>query len=168
MLSHALRLGLFLVATGLSLPVGASAAVPAKKPNVILIVVDDLRPELGCYGVKEVVSPNFDRLAGKGIICQNAYAQYPVCNPSRSSLLSGLRPDETGIVSNDVKFRSKLPNLVTLPQLFRQNGYHTIGIGKIFHQGEDASGNRALFQDRKSWDSFFDARQHRLVAGRSG
>jgi arylsulfatase A-like enzyme len=104
----------------------ATIASPAK-PIVILIVVDDLRPELHCHGVAEVVSPNFDRLAKKGMLCHNAYAQYPVCNPSRSSFLSGLRPDETGIVSNNVPFRAKLPDLVALPELFSRNGQSAEG-----------------------------------------
>ncbi|MCU0750313.1 MAG: sulfatase-like hydrolase/transferase, partial [Akkermansiaceae bacterium] len=98
-----------------------AAVQPAIPMNVLFIVVDDLRPELGCYGVDEVVSPHIDRLAKKGMLCHNAYAQYPVCNPSRSSFLSGKRPDEIGITSNTLPFRKVLPNLVSLPQLFRQN-----------------------------------------------
>ncbi len=108
-----MRLLIPLLAAGLLLPCSA-----APRPNFLFIVADDLRPELGCYGAAEVKSPHIDRLAKRGKLCHNAYAQYPVCNPSRSSFLSGLRPDQTGIVSNDVKFRSKLPDLVTLPQLF--------------------------------------------------
>ncbi len=127
--------------------------------NVLFIVVDDLRPELGCYGAEGVISPNFDRLAKMGMLCNNAYAQYPVCNPSRSSFLSGLRPDESGIVSNGVPFRTKLPDTVSLPQLFRQNGYFTAGIGKIFHLGQDPDGKPTLFQDPLSWDYFYDGMQ---------
>ena len=124
--------------------------------NVLFIVVDDLRPELGCYGVEGVISPNFDRLAKMGMLCRNAYAQYPVCNPSRSSFLSGLRPDQSGIVSNSVPFRTKLPETVSLPQLFRENGYRTAGIGKIFHLGQNPDGKPELFQDPLSWDVFYD------------
>lgn len=140
----------------------------AKPLNVVFVTVDDLRTELGCYGVEEMVSPNFDRLAAMGMLFHHAYAQYPVCNPSRASFLSGLRPDECGIVSNDVPFRAKLPDTVSLPQLFRQNGYFTAGIGKIFHLGEDQDGKRALFQDPLSWDYFFDSLHDAPRIGRTG
>ncbi|MCU0776660.1 MAG: sulfatase [Akkermansiaceae bacterium] len=166
MASGRLRLAAWMMTGAFSL-LPAAIASPAK-PNVILIVVDDLRPELHCHGVAEVVSPNFDRLAKKGMLCHNAYAQYPVCNPSRSSFLSGLRPDETGIVSNNVPFRTKLRDLVALPELFRRNGYFTAGIGKIFHLGEDARGKPALFQDPKSWDHFSDSLRHAPRIGRQG
>jgi iduronate 2-sulfatase len=136
--------------------------------NVLLVVVDDLRPELGCYGAREVVSPHFDRLASKGMLFHNAYAQYPVCNPSRASFLSGMRPDECGIVSNDVPFRMAMPDIVSLPQLFRQNGYHTAGIGKIFHLGQDREGKQVLFQDPLSWDYFFDSLHDAPKIGRTG
>lgn len=157
-----------LLITGSSLSWAAGKESPERPLNVLFIVVDDLRTELGCYGVEEVISPNFDRLAEKGMICHNAYAQYPVCNPSRSSFLSGLRPEEAGIVSNKVPFRTKLPDLVTLPQLFRQNGYYTAGIGKIFHLGQDESGKPALFQDPLSWDHFYDALKLAPKVGRTG
>jgi iduronate 2-sulfatase len=152
----------------LALALGVTAAAAAERPNVVLIVLDDLRPELGCYGVEEVVSPNIDRLARRGMLFHHAYAQYPVCNPSRSSFLAGLRPDETGIVSNSVPFRDKLPDLASLPELFRRNGWFTAGIGKVFHLGEDAAGKTALFQDPKSWDHFFDSLHDAPKIGRRG
>lgn len=145
-----------------------AAVQPAKPMNVLFIVVDDLRPELGCYGVDEVISPNIDRLAKKGVLCHNAYAQYPVCNPSRASFLSGKRPDEIGIVSNSVPFRKALPDLVSLPQLFRQNGYFTAGIGKIFHLAEPKNGKTVLFQDPLSWEYFYDGMRDATGAGRKG
>jgi len=148
--------------------VSAEAARPAGKPNVLLIVVDDLRTELGCYGVEEVHSPNIDRLARRGMLFHNAYAQYPVCNPSRASFLSGLRPEETGILSNDVPFRRLHPDLVALPQLFRQNGYYTAGLGKIFHRSVDEPGKRVLFKDPQSWDYFFDGMKEATERGRTG
>jgi arylsulfatase A-like enzyme len=157
-----LRLTLFCI-LGICVP-----AIAEGRPNVILIVADDLRPELACYGVSGVVSPNIDRLAKRGMLFQCAYAQYPVCNPSRSSFLSGLRPDETGIVSNEVSFRDKLPDLISLPELFRRHGYFTAGIGKIFHLGEDAEGREVLFQDPKSWDHFFDSLRDAPKIGRQG
>lgn len=144
------------------------ATAAAERMNVLFIVVDDLRTELSCYGVKEVTSPHFDRLAGKGMLCHRAYVQYPVCNPSRSSFLSGLRPDETGIVSNEVPFRKALPKTVSLPQLFRKNGYITAGIGKIFHKGENEEGEPVLFQDPLSWDVFHDNLHNAPKIGRQG
>jgi len=96
----------------------ADTQVP-RKLNVIMVVIDDLRTELGCYGVEQVYSPNIDRFATKGMRFNHAYAQYPVCNPSRSSFLSGLRPEEVGILSNTIPFRRIQPDLIALPQLFR-------------------------------------------------
>lgn len=158
-----------LLLVGLIVAIGIPSPAVADKPlNVLLIVADDLRPELGCYGVADVRSPNIDRLAKKGMLFRNAYVQYPVCNPSRASFLSGLRPDETGIISNNVPFRSRLPDLVTLPQVFREAGYFTAGIGKIFHLGQDANGRPVPFQDPRSWEHFFDSQAHAPAAGRTG
>ena len=95
-----------------------AGAAQAKPMNVLFIAIDDLRPEIGCYGNDEVKTPNMDRLAKKGIKFNRAYCQYPVCNPSRSSFLMGKRPDELGIVSNKISVRKKWPDLVSLPQLF--------------------------------------------------
>ena len=113
-------------------------------------------------------SPSIDRFAQKSMLFNHAYAQYPVCNPSRSSFLSGLRPDEVGIISNTVPLRRVQPNLVTLPQLFRENGYFTAGIGKIFHLSVDHADERALFVDPLSWDYFFDALDGTTKTGRQG
>lgn len=133
-----------------------------------MVVIDDLRTELGCYGVDAMHSPSIDRFAKKGMLFNHAYAQYPVCNPSRSSFLSGLRPDEVGIISNTVPLRRVQPDLVTLPQLFRENGYFTAGIGKIFHLSVDNGDERALFVDPLSWDYFFDALNSTTKTGRQG
>lgn len=106
---------------------------PQKKPNVLFIAVDDLRPELACYGAKHMITPNFDRLAQQGMIFKHAYCQQAVCAPSRNSLLTGLRPDALGIYDLYTFFRKKVPNVVTLPQHFKANGYHTERMGKIYH-----------------------------------
>ena len=143
-------------------------AQDAEKTNVVMVVIDDLRTELGCYGVDAMHSPSIDRFAQKSMLFNHAYAQYPVCNPSRSSFLSGLRPDEVGIISNTVPLRRVQPNLVTLPQLFRENGYFTAGIGKIFHLSVDHADERALFVDPLSWDYFFDALDGTTKTGRQG
>jgi len=120
---------------------GAAAATLAfgqEKRNVLFIVVDDLRPELGCYGKRIVRTPNIDRLAGRGVVFNRAYCQQSVCTPSRTSFLTGLRPDTTRVYDNGRgEFRKLLPNVVTLPQLFRQHGYETRGLGKIFGEGLD-------------------------------
>ena len=112
--------------------------------NVLFIIVDDLRPLLGCYGHPEIYTPNIDRLAQRGILFNRAYCQYPLCNASRSSILTGLRPETTRVFSNSVGFREKLPNVVTLPQHFKTSGYHTQSVGKIAHRP-------AMQDDTYSW-----------------
>ena len=104
-----------------------------ERPNVLFIAVDDLRPELGCYGNREVKSPHIDRLAADGTTFNRAYCQQAVCNPSRASLLTGLRPDTIRVWDLQTDFRDTLPDAVTLPQHFKQKGYHSVGIGKIYH-----------------------------------
>lgn len=101
--------------------------------NVLFIAVDDLRPELGCYGAKHIHSPNIDGLANGGRLFERAYCQQAVCNPSRTSLMTGLRPDSIGVTGNHSHFRNQHPDVVTLPQHFKQHGYHAAAIGKIYH-----------------------------------
>ncbi len=107
------------------------------KPNVLFIVVDDLRPELACYGRPGIQSPNIDRLASEGVLFEQAYCQQAVCAPSRASVLTGLRPDSTGIYDLQTPVRRALPDVVTLPQHFRANGYETISVGKVYHHAKD-------------------------------
>ncbi len=134
-----------------------ASGASAKPLNVLLITIDDLRTEIGAYGAEDAYTPHMDRLAEKGLKFDNAFCQYPICNPSRSSFLTGLRPDELGILSNETPLRQKWPDIVTLPQLFRKNGYFTAGIGKLFHAGLDNQGNRTFFRDDASFDHFFRA-----------
>ena len=101
--------------------------------NVLFIMVDDLRPLLRCYGHSQMHTPNIDKLAERGTLFNRAYCQYPICNPSRTSIITGLRPDTTGIYDNSTKFRDVLPEVVTLPQYFKTYGYHTRSVGKIAH-----------------------------------
>lgn len=130
----------------------------SQKPNILLIVVDDLRDTLGCYGNSTVKTPNIDRLAERGVLFERAYVQYPVCNASRSSFLTGLRPDQTGVTDNNTILRDNLPDVVTWPQLLKDNGWHTAAYGKIFHLGGGRNEHtRARFVDLpKSWDSAQD------------
>ena len=114
-----------------------AAAVAADKPNVLFIAIDDLRPELGCYGNTIVKSPNIDRLARSGLVFNRAYCQQAVCLPSRASLMTGARPDSTKAWDLSTDFRKALPGVVTLPQLFKNSGYVSLGMGKIYHRGYD-------------------------------
>ena len=115
----------------------ADEVAPAKRPNVLFIAVDDLRPELGCYGNPIIKSPNIDRLAKQGLQLNRAYCQQALCSPSRSSLLTGTRPDTTKVWNLSTHFRKALPDVVTLPQHFKNAGYFTQGMGKLYHHGLD-------------------------------
>ncbi|MDM8007730.1 MAG: sulfatase [Phycisphaerae bacterium] len=112
-------------------------AQAAERRNVLFIAVDDLRPDLGCYGAKHIHSPSIDKLARAGTVFSRAYCQQAVCSPSRTSLLTGRRPDTTKVYDLQTHFRIHLPDVVTLPQYFKQQGYHTQSMGKIFHGGLD-------------------------------
>ena len=120
-----------------------SSLAAEQRSNVLLIISDDLNNRLGCYGDPIVKTPNIDRLAAMGVRFDRAYCQYPVCNPSRSSFLSGLRPDTTRVMRNHTATRDNLPSAVMLPQFFREHGYHSFASGKIFHTG---------VTDASSWD----------------
>lgn len=112
--------------------------------NVLFIMVDDLRPLLGCYGHTEMHTPNIDKLAARGTVFNRAYCQYPVCNPSRASILTGLRPETNGVQDNTTDFRVALPDVVSLPQHFKNHGYHSRSIGKVAH-------GRFAWDDNLSW-----------------
>ena len=128
----------FLLAAGIILGmVFHSGAATEKSMNVLFFAVDDLRPELGCYGTPGIRSPNIDRLARSGMVFNRAYCQQAVCSPSRSSLLTGTRPDTTKVYDLETHFRKALPEVVTLPQCFKNNGYFVQGMGKLFHGGLD-------------------------------
>ena len=121
---------------------------PAERPNVLFIAVDDLRPELHCYGASHIHSPNLDKLADTGFLFTHAYCQQAVCGPSRASLMTGLRTEHCGVISNRQHFRQAVPDVVTLPQHFKQQGYHTAGMGKLYHATFWDSHD---FNDQASW-----------------
>src|SRR5262245_27992236 len=110
----------------------AAPAAAAERPNVLFIVADDLRPELGCYG-SAAKTPHLDALAARGVRFDRAYCQQALCNPSRSSFLTGRRPDALHVWNNSVHFRDTNPDVMTLPQWFKEQGYVTRDVGKIFH-----------------------------------
>ena len=114
--------------------------------NVLFIIVDDLRPMLGCYGHSEMHTPNIDRIAEQGTLFNRAYCQYPLCSPSRTSMITGLRPETTDVLNNSADFRQKLPGVVTLPQHFKEHGYHTQSVGRVFHLP-------TLQDDENSWSA---------------
>jgi len=142
-----------LISVMLMLLVEAGAVFALERPNVLFIAVDDLRPQLGCYGKTQVRSPNIDRLAAGGVVFNRAYCQYASCCPSRSSLLTGLRPDSTGVFNNSTHFRNKAPDVVTLPQQFKEQGYVTRSIGKIFHGSFATAYVGTRFHDARSWSA---------------
>ena len=134
-----------LLATGCGVFAGET-----NKLNVLFIIADDFRPELGCYGSPLAKTPNIDALAQSGVRFDRAYCQYPLCNPSRVSMLTGRYPATTGVIGNRTDFRTNHLGWVTLPQLFKQNGYVSLRSGKIFHGGID---------DAESWTEGGDPRR---------
>ena len=107
------------------------------KLNVLFIAVDDLRPQLGCYGMTNMITPNIDKLGANGVIFTRAYCQQAVCGPTRASLLSGCRPDTTKIYNLETPLRKNMPDVLSLPEHFKKNGYETFSIGKIYHHSND-------------------------------
>ena len=120
----------------------AGTAGAGRAMNVLMIPVDDLRPQLGCYGCEGIQSPNIDRLAATGTLFRRAYTMVSTCSPSRTCLMTGCRPDTTRIYGLHTHFRTTIPDVVTLTQHFRKHGYETVGMGKVFH---------GSLNDKPSW-----------------
>ena len=131
---------------------GAARLVAAPKPNILFIAVDDLNAALGCYGDLMAQTPNIDRLSQDGVLFRRAYNQLPLCNPSRASVMTGLRPDQLKVYDLDRHFRDEVPEVETMSQRFRRGGWRTARVGKIYHYNVPASIGTDGFDDPHSWD----------------
>ena len=120
--------------------------------NVLFIIADDLNCDLGIYGHPQVKTPNIDKLGTKGFTFLNAHNQYPLCGPSRASFMTGLYTNQTNITQNNVLIRNAVPDVITLGQRFRQQGYQSVRIGKIFHYDNPSAIGTSGADDIYSWD----------------
>lgn len=148
------------------------AAEPPPKLNVLLIMADDLRDYGGAFTRDIVKTPNLDRLRARGVTCERAYVQYPVCNPSRNSMMTGLRAEQTGVVNNTDHLRKMMPDVVTLPQLCKDAGWQSHAFGKLYHLGGRDAGQKAMWADvGRSWHTAQDFKAtpvgRRMIEGRN-
>ena len=122
------------------------------KLNVLFIIADDLNCDLGIYGNKMVKTPNIDQLSKNGVVFKNAHCQYPLCGPSIASFMTGMYTNQTKITKNNILIRSTVPEVVTMGQRFRQQGYQSVRIGKIFHYDNPGTIGTSGMDDIYSWD----------------
>jgi len=160
---HTNRLALTTLVVGLTAVTLPAAGVdhPPSRPNILLICIDDLRVELGCYGSQHILSPHIDRFARSGMLFERAYCQQAVCTASRASFFTGLRPESVGVLLWSHKFRDSSPDVVTLPQLLRQHGYFTETMGKTLAPYDPASWDR---RTEPRWGRNFKASASRKYA----
>lgn len=158
---------------------GLYRATAADRPNVLFIAVDDLAPSLRCYGDLVAQTPHIDRLAATGVRFDRAYNQLPLCNPTRASVMTGLRPDEIQVYDLDAHFRDTVPDVITLSQQFKNAGWFTARVGKIYHYNVPASIGTDGFDDAPSWQMtvnpagrdkdeehlIYNAEPHRKISG---
>lgn len=163
----------------LLLAVSSNCLAADQRKNVLFIAVDDLACTLGCYGDLIVQTPHIDRLAASGVRFDRAYNQLPLCNPTRASVMTGLRPDTIKVYDLDRHFRDEVPDAITLPQAFQAVGYEASRVGKIYHYNVPASIGTDGFDDPPSWNSVvnpkgrdktdeamvFNAEPHRKISG---
>ncbi len=128
---------IFVFILGCSKPGSQISETKERRPNILFIAVDDLRPQLNCYGHTQMISPNIDRIATEGFLFNRAYCQVPVCGASRASLLTGLRPTRNRFLNYYTRVSKDVPDALTLPMHFKNNGYYTVSNGKIFHHTND-------------------------------
>ena len=133
-------------------PADSSISHTAEKLNVLLIIADDLNCDLGAYGNLVVKTPNIDRLAERGVLFENAHNQYPLCGPSRASFMTGMYTNQTKITRNNMNIRNSVPDVITLGQRFRQQGYQSVRIGKMFHYDNPSAIGTSGNDDIYSWD----------------
>lgn len=133
-----------------------NANAQQRRFNVLMIPVDDLRPQLGCYGFDRILSPHIDKLAATGTLFRRAYTMVATCSPSRTCLMTGCRPDTTKVYDLVTHFRKTIPDVVTLTQHFTQHGYESVGMGKIFHGSLNDTASWERWIDVKSGSSWLD------------
>jgi len=147
---HSVTMILFILTALLLAPLAASPAADAPRPNVLMIIADDLNDWVGCLnGHPDVKTPNLDRLARRGLLFANAHCAAPVCNPSRVATFTGRRPSSSGVYSNDTVWHEVMPGVPTIPQHFKANGYFVAGGGKVYHHPPG-------FNRRSDWTEYFD------------